>query len=129
MNYFRLIRSGIDVAPLLQEVYSQEQAWLLNTSRQEKIRVQRDTNTIFLSAPVARPDLNVNENQESKLTAVSALFPRALAFMTEVAKELNGQLSRATIVRLKPKSRVDRHMDAGSYYLIRDRFHLVLYSS
>src|SRR5580658_5914288 len=102
MKYFKLIRSGIDVAPLLEEVYSQEQAWLLNTSRQDKIRVQRDTNTIFLSSPVARPDLNVNENQESRLTAVSALFPRAMAFMNGVAAEMGAQLSRATIVRLKP---------------------------
>jgi outer membrane protein assembly factor BamB/orotate phosphoribosyltransferase len=129
MKYFKLIRSGIDVVPLLEEIYSQEQAWLLNTSRQDKIRVQRDTNTIFISGPVARPDLNVNENQESNVTAVSKLFPRALAFMTGVANEMNSQLSRATIVRLKPKSQVSRHIDAGSYYLIRNRFHLVLYSS
>src|SRR5580692_2422312 len=129
MKYFRLIRSGIDVAPLLDEVRTQDHAWLLNTSRQDKIRVQRDTNTIFISGPVSRPDLNVNENQESRLTAVSALFPRAVAFMNDVANELHSQLSRATIVRLKPKSQVSRHIDAGSYYLIRDRFHLVLYSS
>ena len=76
MKYFKLIRSGIDAAPLLAEVRSQEQAWKLNTSRQDKIRVQRDTDTIFLSGPVARPDLNVNENQESNLTAISKLFPK-----------------------------------------------------
>ncbi len=129
MKYFRLIRSGIDVAPLLEEVHSQEQAWLLNTSRQDKIRVQRDTNTIFLNGPVARPDLNVNENQESRLSQVAELFPKAMAFMNRLAKERDAQLSRATIVRLKPKSHVSRHIDVGSYYLIRDRFHLVLYSS
>lgn len=129
MKYFKLIRSGIDVAPLLEEVRSQEQAWQLNTSRQDKIRVQRDTNTIFLSSPATRPDLNTNENQECNLTAVSKLFPKAVAFMTDVAREMNSQLSRATIVRLKPKSQVSRHIDVGSYYLIRNRFHLVLYSS
>ncbi len=65
MKYFKLIRSGIDVAPLLEEVHSQEQAWLIDTGRQDKIRVQRDTNTIFLSAAVHRPDLHINENQET----------------------------------------------------------------
>jgi outer membrane protein assembly factor BamB/orotate phosphoribosyltransferase len=129
MKYFELIRSGIDVAPLLEEVRSQEQAWLHNTSRQDKIRVQRDTNTIFISGPVPRPDLNVNENQESRFTAIAELFPKAVAFMTGFARDMNAQLSRATIVRLKPKSHVSRHIDAGSYYLIRDRFHLVLRSS
>ncbi len=32
-------------------------------------------------------------------------------------------------MRLKPKSQVFRHIDEGSYYFLRDRFHLVLRSS
>jgi hypothetical protein len=129
MKYFKLIRSDIDVAPLLEEIRSQEDAWLIDTGRQSKIRVQRDTNTIFLRAAVSRSDLNINENQETRLTSVSKQFPRALAFMTEFAREMNCHLSRATIVRLKPGSRVYRHIDEGSYYFLRDRFHLVLQSS
>ena len=129
VKYFKLICSGIDVAPLLEEVRSREEAWLIDTGRQHKIRVQRDTNTIFLSAAVYRPDLQINENQESRLTSVSKNFPRAMAFMTEFAQEMNCHLSRATIVRLKPKSQVFRHIDEGSYYFLRDRFHLVLQSS
>src|ERR1022692_3844332 len=128
MDYFKLIRSGINIAPLLAEVDSNEQAWLIDTSRQDKIRVQRDTNTIFISSAVPRPDLPVNENQESRLIAVSESFPKALAFMTEFAQEMNCRLSRATIVRLKPKTQVFRHIDQGSYYFLRDRFHLVLRS-
>ncbi len=129
MKYFKLVRSGIDVAPLLEEVQAQSQAWLIDTARQDKIRVQRDTNTIFLRGAVPRPDLRINENQETRLTSVANLFPRALGFMTEVAAEMNCHLSRATIVRLKPKSGVLRHIDEGSYYFLRDRFHLVLESS
>jgi orotate phosphoribosyltransferase len=129
MKYFRLVRSGIDVSPLMAEIRMQEHAWLLDTRRQEKITVQRDTNTIFICAPVRRSDLHVNENQESRLTTISEGFPKALAFMTNFAKEMNCKLSRATIVRLKPRSQVFRHTDAGSYYLIRDRYHLVIHSS
>jgi len=129
LNYFKLIRSGVDVAPLLAEIDSNEQAWLIDTSRQEKIRVQRDTNTIFLSSAVPRPDLPVNENQECRLTPVAQSFPKALAFMTEFAQEMHCHLSRATIVRLKPQTQVFRHIDQGSYYFLRDRFHLVLRSA
>jgi outer membrane protein assembly factor BamB len=128
MKYFKLIRSNIDVEPLLEEIRSREDAWLIDTGRQNKIRVQRDTNTIFLRTAVHRPDLPINENQESRLTSVSKQFPRALAFMTEFAQEMNCRLSRATIVRLKPNSQVFRHIDEGSYYFLRDRFHLVLQS-
>jgi outer membrane protein assembly factor BamB/orotate phosphoribosyltransferase len=129
MKYFKLVESGIEVAPLLEEVHSQSEAWLIDTARQDKIRVQRDTNTIFLRSAVPRPDLHTNENQETRLTSVSKLFPKALAFMTEFAERMNCHLSRATIVRLKPKSRVFRHIDEGSYYFLRDRFHLVLQSA
>ena len=128
MKYFKLIRSGIDVAALLEELRSQEDAWLINTSRQDKLPAQRATNTIFLSNAVPRPDLNINENQETRFTAVSKKFPRALAFLTEFAREMNCHLSRATIVRLKAESKVLRHIDEGSYYFLRDRFHLVLQS-
>src|SRR5215471_18499256 len=116
VKYFRLIRSGVDIAPLLEEIAAQEHAWGIATGRQDKIRVQRETNTIFLRTAVLRPDLHVNENQESRLTSVAALFPRAVGFLTEFATEMNCRLSRATIVRLKPKSQVYRHIDEGSYY-------------
>ena len=131
VKYFKLIRSGIDIAPLLEEVRSREEAWLIDTGRQHKIRVQRDTNTIFLRTAVHRPDLNINENHESCLTSRIEKFLQELsmAFMTEFAQETNCHLSRATIVRLKPKSQVFRHIDEGSYYFLRDRFHLVLQSS
>src|ERR1700691_367937 len=129
MKFFRLIRSGIEIAPLLTEIQAKQEAWLLNTSRQDKVQVQRDTNTIFLRGHVRRPDLQVNENQESRFTDTSKSFPRAVALMTSFAKEMNAHLSRATIVRLKPKSKVFRHVDAGSYYFVRDRYHIVLYSS
>jgi len=128
MKFFRRIRAGVDVAPLLQEIAQNDEAWLADTSRQDNIQVQRDTNTIFLSRAVRRPDLNVNENQESELTPAAKLFPTALAFMQEIAAEMNATLSRATIVRLKPKSQVYPHVDAGSYYFLRDRYHLVLRS-
>jgi len=48
--------------------------------------------------------------------------------MTEFAEEMNCHLSRATIVRLKPQSQVFRHIDEGSYYFLRDRYHLALQS-
>jgi len=128
MNYFRLIQQGINVAPLLAEIRNQDAAWLANTSRQDKIEVQRDTNTIFLRNAARRPDLHVNENQESVVTPIANDFPIAMGFLTKVAELLKGSLSRATIVRLKPQSQVGMHIDTGSYYLIRNRFHFVLQS-
>ena len=128
MKFFRCLGSGMDVAPLLAEIREQDWAWLANTSRQDRIPVQKDTNTIFLRNAVQRPDLDVDENQESEATRFAASFPRAMAVMTKIAEATKSSLSRATIVRLKAQSQVGRHIDGGSYYLIRNRFHLVLHS-
>ncbi len=128
MKFFRRVGSGIEVAPLLTEIQAQEGAWLADTSRQDKIHAQRDTNTIFLRGAVRRPDLHINENQESRPTQISVKFPLAMSMMGKIAEAMKSSLSRATIVRLKPKSQVGQHIDVGSYYLIRNRFHLVLYS-
>lgn len=128
MNYFRLVTKGLDVAPLLLEIDTQEDAWLANTGRQDKIKVQSETNTIFLRNAVRRSDLHINENQESEPTLMAARFPRAMHFMNHAATQLKCSLSRATIVRLKPRSEVGHHIDVGSYYLIRHRLHLVLRS-
>ncbi len=129
MKFFRLERSGIDVAPLLAEVEANRAAWDADTNRQDRITVQRHTQAIILRGPVRRTDLPVNENQESTTTAISCAFPHALAFMERFAAHHRSVLARAAFVRLRSRSQVYRHIDFGSYYLIRNRYHAILYSA
>lgn len=129
MRFFRHIQSHVDVNPLLAEIDAQEHLWLHDVSRQTNAGVQRDTNSIFLRVASNRRDLPANENQETRPTRMVKAFPRAIAFMESFAEEMQASLQRAMIVRLKPHSIVYRHIDAGSYYFLRDRFHLVLRSA
>jgi Aspartyl/Asparaginyl beta-hydroxylase len=129
MIFFRRVRTDVEVSPILLEIHSRDYAWNFNTSRQDRIPVQKHTNSIFLAGAVDRPDLHVNENQESCLTKLAPLFPKTVSFLSGFAQEMNASLSRAAIVRLQPRSQVYLHVDFGSYYLIRDRYHLVLESA
>jgi hypothetical protein len=128
MDYFRRVLTDIDLAPLLQEIEENEEAWLANTTRQDQIPIQRETQTIGIRDPIKCPDLEKSENQESEWSKLSESFPLACKFMSDVAQAEGGELSRAAIVRLKPKGNVYLHTDLGSYYLIRNRYHLVLKS-
>lgn len=128
MDYFRLVRQNVDIAPLLQEIEANEDAWLADTKRQENVPFQRETQTIGLRIPVSRNDLQAEQNQESVWSSLSKKFPLACKFMQDVANAEGGELSRAVIVRLQPKGNVYLHIDHGSYYLIRNRYHLVLKS-
>lgn len=128
MQFFRKIVENVDIKPFLDELEKNEAAWGANTSRQDQIKVQSETQTIYMRGPVKRQDLDTRENQESEWTEMSKKFPACAGFMEDVAKRMGGSLSRATIVRLKPNGNVYLHIDDGAYYFIRHRMHFVVQS-
>ncbi len=71
---------------------------------------------------------NANDVHESRTARFAACFPHALRFCREIAARQDGELGRATLVSLQPRGWVRPHVDAGAYYRVRDRFHLVLRS-
>ena len=132
MQHFTKIDCGVDIQPLLAELDAAPEMWFADTSRQRKIRCQRNTRSIFLRAPrkpLPRGAMNANDVHESRIAPAARKFPRALAYCESIADDLNGTLGRATLVALLPHGRVFPHVDAGAYYRIRDRFHLVLRSA
>ena len=131
MSNFRKIAGEVDTTPFLAELDATPGMWLVDTSRQRKVRCQRNTQNIFLRAPkkpLPPGAKNANDVHESRVAPAARKFPRTLAWCEDVAGELGGELGRATLVTLLPRSRVFPHVDAGAYYRIRDRLHLVLRS-
>ena len=131
MAHFTRLAEGVETGPLLAELDADPELWFADTSRQRKVRCQRNTLNIFLRAP--RKPLppgakNANDVHESRLTRVAAKFPSTLAFCEGVAAAWGAVLGRAALVSLQPRSRVYPHVDVGDYYRIRDRLHLVLRS-
>ena len=128
---FTRIARGIDVTPFLAELAEAPEMWLADTRRQSRIRCQRDTRNILLrvaSKPLPPGARNANDVHESRTAASAARFPRTLAFCERIAALQGGALGRATLVDLQPRGWVRPHVDAGAYYRVRDRFHLVLRS-
>ena len=124
---FARIATCVNIAPLLDELDAGSDMWSVDTSRQRKVRCQRHTLNIFLRAPkkpLPPGAKNANDVHESRLAPAAGRFPLALAFCEQVAAELEAELGRA----LLPKCRVFPHVDAGAYYRVRDRLHLVLKS-
>ena len=131
MLHFTRVAEAVDIQPLLAELDAQPDMWLADTSRQRKVRCQRNTLNIFLRAPkkpLPPGAKNANDVHESRRMRAAAKFPRTLAFCEGIADEWGAVLGRATLVALLPNSRVYPHIDMGDYYRIRDRLHLVLRS-
>ena len=72
-----------DLALLQDELRANEDCWLLDTSRQDKIACQRDTQTIFLRVAATAqapgiPNASIHPSRDSK---VSSRFPRTMAWL------------------------------------------------
>ena len=132
MRHFTRLAQGVDTEPFLAELDADPGMWLADTSRQRKVRCQRNTLNIFLRAPrkPLPPGMkNANDVHECRLMRAASRFPRTLGFCESIADGWGAQLGRATLVALLPGSRVFPHIDTGAYYRIRDRLHLVLRSA
>jgi len=132
MQHFTRIAERVDVTPFLEELDAAPQMWSADTSRQRKVRCQRHTRNIFLRTarkPLPPGAKNANDVHESRIARAAGKFPRTLAFCEHTARDLGAELGRATLVALLPKCKVYPHVDAGAYYRVRDRLHLVLKSS
>ena len=131
-KHFTRIADSVAVGPFLAELDAAPEMWLANTSRQRNVRCQRHTQSIFLRAPkkpLPPGAKNANDVHESRVARAARKFPRTLAFCERISNELDASLGRATLVALLPESQVFPHVDAGAYYRIRDRLHLVLKSA
>ena len=133
MRYFKRLEEGIDVAPLLRELSAHPELWAEDTRRQGGIDVQRETESVTICAHVE--DLTFVEERErspvayvGRPTAVARRLPTALGFVEHLAHQLHGLPGRAVLVRLCPGGTVYEHVDAGLYYELRHRYHLVLQS-
>lgn len=131
MQYFKLIRAGIDPQPFLDEIASVDGAWDLSTGRQDKVAVQREALAIPLRGlrKSAVGDRKRRDVHESRWTTASALYPEARRFLEATAASLDCLLSRAKIVSLPAGKRVYPHIDRGEYYRLRGRYHFVLRST
>jgi hypothetical protein len=115
---------------LKRELALNNERWLFNETRQKTVRVQRHTQSIFLRGAkrLSGDTTDAREIQDSAETSSAPLFPLAMACLKKIALESNAELCRALYVRLAPRSVVYPHTDGGSYYAVRDRYHLVIES-
>ena len=131
LQNFRRVLTGVNVDDILREVTSQPQMWLLSTSRQDKIAVQRETESIFLRAAVraSEPSGRMEDIHESRLTPHAERFPLTMQWVDGFAKQRGRRVARVLLAKLKSHGQVYPHTDGGGYYRLRDRYHLVLSST
>jgi hypothetical protein len=95
---------------------------VLRNSDRISLRGLRYTN---LDGVAPNMGLHVHEDGE---TARAKFYPKTMALIRAFAEKMNSIPSRAVLARLEPNDQVYAHFDIGFYYLVRDRYHLVIKS-
>ena len=135
MKYFARIAEGIDTLPYLAEIEANAELWDVDSSRQEKIVTQRETQTITLRSHANQANIDTRVRRarpvgyRGRPSEMSALLPVASGFVDQLVRDMNGTMGRAVMTNLRPHGTIFRHTDDGLYWLLRDRYHLVLKSA
>ena len=134
MKHFKLIQQGIDTRPYLDEIEANAELWSMDTSRQEKIVTQRETSAITLRSHAAQASIDSRVRRakpiayRGKPSDVAARLPLISGYVDELCRSMDGKMGRAVMTNLRPHGTIHPHTDDGLYWLLRDRYHLVLKS-
>lgn len=128
MSKIILINDNVFVKDMLEEVNLSPANWLIDTNRQKKINVQKETQTINLvwGKLPAGTEPTIRALQASHLYEKTPLYNHYPSITNWLLKTFPKGLSRIAIIKLPPDGQVYPHTDFGEYYRARDRFHLVL---
>lgn len=132
LKHFRCLGQFPESVAILDEILSQPELFDVDASRQERIKVQRETRSIPVRIKERRADLPEQKDRDvlgSRWTPWAGKLPTLQAFLERVAEQQQCLIGRVRVVNLPAGQRVYPHVDRGNYYQQHERHHLVLKSS
>ena len=122
-----LFLATVELHPFLAELArTTDDEWEGNS--RNKIPVQRETKSIAIFVRASK-NVDRRHDQYVKPSSNALKYPHLTNWLQNFSSTVgNGILQLARIVKLQPHGTVYPHIDRGLYYLIRDRYHLVLES-
>lgn len=124
MKNIRIIKQGIDVSKILNQVLDNEEDWH-GVQKFENIAGKLNT-TNFIPITIGMVMTTEHNIKDSELQQNTIFYDK----YSEMVKWLNenncGDHARAAFFKLIPGGKVGWHIDDGKYYLTKDRYHLSL---
>lgn len=141
MKHFKRIAQGIDVQPYIDEIAAHREMFESDSSRQQGIPAQKETKAVLLfGVDVGDADrsqldyawLDTQSRHRRALryrgcpTPESEILSTSSQYVRDLCNEMKGVPGRAVVAHLSPDGRIYPHTDDSLYWLMRDRYHLVV---
>lgn len=119
-----IIDDAVYVDRMREEVYKRPENWFVNTTRQQYLREQVHTESIFLVQQIPEPNVEAWHLEKYEPTPLYDHYPIITEYLKQFAQQTNQKLARIAIVKLHEE--VYAHVDYGNYYRTRNRYHLCI---
>lgn len=124
MNFFKL--GSFDVTDMQQEVLDNYADFDVDTRRQNEVAYHAQTKSYRLTQGVLGDAKDIFHTEGLEKTNFYDARPKCVEFLNQFVSMYGGEVHRVSLVLLPPKAEVTPHIDAGTYYENKDRFHIVI---
>jgi len=119
MNNIRIIKTGINVSKILKQLEQYSEDWVSQISPDGSEEVSKGALQLVMAA-VTRTNTHAGYSEISMPTPAYNHHTEIIRFLKRNFKKFD----RCGFLSLPPGGTVDQHIDEGTYYLTRDRYHL-----
>lgn len=123
MSNFRFIERNIDVSKIVQQLLDNPDDWSA-VSKMENTGGDKNPYGFLPLTMAVVPQGQIPQNAEGQQD--TPFFTKYFEVIQWLRSRGIKVTSRAAFFRIRPEGEVGRHIDVGSYYHSRDRFHLSL---
>jgi len=126
LNNIKIIRTGINVSRILSQIEKYPEDWgaQRNMENTKDLETNQPVGVLQLSIGVVEHPGQYVGNSE--LSTNTPLYYKHTEIIAWLKRNNLKNHSRAAFLRLEPKGEVGQHIDEGTYYLTRDRYHLAI---
>lgn len=115
----------LDIRAIQKEIGKRES--LFKFDSRKHLKSHQHTESIYLRAASPLPGENVGDT-ENVVDLYATSFPITMTFLNAFAKRRDAKLFTVVVTKLKPYCEVLPHIDEGTAYLTKDRYHIVVNS-
>lgn len=124
MNFFKL--GAFDITAMQKEVLNNYADFDVDTRRQNEVAYHAHTKSYRLTQGVLGNAKDIFHAEGLEKTNFYEARPKCVEFLNQFVSVYGGEVHRVSLVLLPPKAEVTPHIDAGTYYENKDRFHVVI---
>lgn len=127
MKHFILLKRGLDLAQMRSEIAEYDR-WEDLSVKEGVVPTHKNTFRIQLRTAKTIPGLTYHNIHETVDMPAWSELPCTRSFVVDFLEEIGGEVGHVRLAKMPGKGKIKPHIDEGSYFAVRNRYHLVVHA-